>query len=153
MALAALLGGVFSLLLGRHIDAGGGRHAVLIAYGLAVGLLILRALSLGSTWLAVAANAPGTLVAALYIPAVMSAVYNTAKASPCPFRFHMVSEGAWDVGGGTACLVGAAITAAGGSLAWAMLLGIPATAVTVTLLMRHYGGLETARPAGEAEAA
>ena len=153
MALAALLGGVFSLLLGRHIDAGGGRRAVLIAYGLAVALLVLRALSLGSPWLAVAANAPGTLVGALYIPAMMSAVYNTAKASPCPFRFHMVSEGAWDVGGGSACLVGAAITAAGGSLAWAMLLGIPATAVTVTLLMRHYGGLETARPAGEAEAA
>jgi hypothetical protein len=59
MALAALLGGAGSLLLGRHIDAGGGRRAVLIAYGLAVGLLVFRALSLGSPWLAVAAKRPG----------------------------------------------------------------------------------------------
>jgi hypothetical protein len=139
MALAALLGGAGSLLLGRHIDAGGGRRAVLIAYGLVVGLLVLRAVSLGSPWLAVAANAPGALVAALYIPAMMAAVYNTAKASPCPFRFHMASEGAWDIGGGAGCLAGAAVTASGHSLAWAILLGAPAAIVTVILLARHYG--------------
>jgi hypothetical protein len=119
MALAALLGGAGSLLLGRHIDAGGGRRAVLLA---------------------VAANAPGILVAALYIPAVMAAVYNTAKASPCPFRFHMLSEGAWDIGGGAGCLAGAVVTAFGHSLAWAILLGAPAAIVTVVLLTRHYGG-------------
>jgi len=148
MALAALLGGAGSLLLGRHIDAGGGRRAVLIAYGLAVGLLVFRALSLGSPWLAVAANAPGTLVAALYIPAVMAAVYNTAKASPCPFRFHMMSEGAWDIGGGTGCLAGAAVTASGHSLAWAILLGVPSAIVTVVLLTRHYGGRGALAAAG-----
>jgi hypothetical protein len=148
MALAALLGGAGSLLLGRHIDAGGGRRAVLIAYGLAVGLLVFRALSLGSPWLAVAANAPGTLVAALYIPAVMAAVYNTAKASPCPFRFHMLSEGAWDIGGGAGCLAGAAVTASGHSLAWAILLGVPSAIATVVLLTRHYGGRGALAAAG-----
>jgi MFS family permease len=148
MALAALLGGVGSLLLGRHIDASGGRRAVLIAYGLAVGLLVCRALSLGSPWLAVAANAPGTLVAALYIPTVMAAVYNAAKASPCPFRFHMMSEGAWDIGGGAGCLAGAAVTASGHSLAWAILLGAPSAIVTVVLLTRHYGRLSTLAAAG-----
>jgi len=139
MALAALVGGACSLLLGRHIDAGGGRRAALIAYGLVVGLLVFRALSLGSPWLAVAANAPGSLVAALYIPTVMAAVYNAAKASPCPFRFHMVSEGAWDVGGGAGCVAAAAVTASGHSLAWAILLGAPSVVVTVVLLTRHYG--------------
>lgn len=147
MALAALLGGACSLMLGRHIDAGGGRRAVLIAYGLAIGLLLVRALSLGSPWLAVAANAPGTLVAALYIPAVMAAVYNAAQASPCPFRFHMMSEGAWDVGGGAGCLAGAAVTASGHSLAWAILLGVPSAIVTMVVLARHYGG-RVARAAG-----
>lgn len=147
MALAALLGGACSLILGRHIDAGGGRRAVLIAYGLAIGLLLIRALSLGSPWLAVAANAPGTLVAALYIPAVMAAVYNAAQASPCPFRFHMMSEGAWDVGGGAGCLAGAAVTASGHSLAWAILLGVPSAIVTMVVLARHYGG-RVARAAG-----
>src|SRR5437899_266370 len=48
LALAALLGGAGSLLLGRHIDAGGGRLAVLIAYGLAVGPLLLRPLPPGA---------------------------------------------------------------------------------------------------------
>jgi len=153
MALAALLGGAASLLLGRHIDAGGGRRAVLIAYGLAVGLLVFRALSLGSPWLAVAANAPGALVAALYVPAVMAAVYNAAKASPCPFRFHMVSEGAWDIGGGAGCLAGAAVAASGHSLAWAILLGAPSAIVTVVLLTRHYGGAAPSLPPGDLDPA
>lgn len=139
MALAALLGAAGSLVLGRHIDAGGGRRAVLIAYGLGAGLILLRAASLGTPWLAVIANAPGTLVAALYIPALMSAVYNLAKASPCPLRFHMVSEGGWDLGAGLGCVAGAAVTAAGRPLGLAILLAIPAAATSVTLLLRHYG--------------
>jgi hypothetical protein len=69
----------------------------------------------------------------------MAAVYNAAKASPCPFRFHMMSEGAWDIGGGAGCLAGAAVTASGHSLAWAILLGAPSAIVTVVLLTRHYG--------------
>lgn len=153
MALAAFLGAVFSLVIGRHIDAGGGRRAVLIAYGLAVALAVVRALSLGSPWLAVAANAPGALVAALVIPAEMAAVYNLAKASPCPLRFHMVSEAAWDLGGGGACVAAAAITAAGHSLAWAMLLSLPAAAVSVALLLRHYGAAAGAAQPAAAEAA
>jgi len=80
---------------------------------------------------------------------VMAAVYNIAKASPCPFRFHMMSEGAWDVGGGTACVAGAAVAASGHSLAWAMLIGILGASVTVVLLLRHYGG---ATASGEAAA-
>jgi hypothetical protein len=51
----------------------------------------------------------------------------------------MVSEGAWDVGGGAGCLAGAAVTATGHSLAWAILLGAPAAIATVVLLTRHYG--------------
>lgn len=141
MALAALFGAVFSLLLGRHIDAGGGRRAAVIAYGLAICLVIFRSMSLGSPVLAVLANAPGALVVALVVPAMMSAVYNEAKASPCPLRFHMVSEAAWDLGGGAGCVAGAVLTASGQSLSWAILLAIPAAAFSMAVLLRHYGGL------------
>lgn len=141
MALAALLGAAFSLLLGRHIDAGGGRRAALIAYGLAIAVVVLRSLSLGNPVLAVLANAPGALVVALVVPAMMSAVYNEAQASPCPLRFHMVSEAAWDIGGGAGCVAGALLTASGQPLTWAILLAVPAAAFSMGVLLRHYGGL------------
>lgn len=113
MALAALVGAVTGLLIGRHIDAGGGRRAVILAYTATAGLALLRTLSVGSPWLAVAANAPGPFVGALLLPAEMTAVYNLAKASPCPFRFHIMTEGGWDLGAASGALIAAGLAAAG----------------------------------------
>ena len=62
------------------------------------------------------ANALGALLLPLLIPALGTAVYNLAKASPCPFRFHMATEGGWDVGCFAACLLAAALLAAGAPL-------------------------------------
>ena len=84
MALAALVGAACGLLLGRHIDAGHGRRAVVIAYAVATAVVLLRAASFGSPWLAVAANALGALVLSLMLPTAATATYNLAKASPCP---------------------------------------------------------------------
>ena len=64
VALAALVGAVAGLVLGRHIDRGHGRRAVIIAYSAVAGLCLLRAAGVGSPWLAVAANAPGAVVGA-----------------------------------------------------------------------------------------
>ena len=105
MALAGLAGAVAGLLLGRRIDAGHGRQAVAIAYGVAAVIVLLRAASLGSPWLAVGANALGGFFWPLLGPALGAAVYNLAKASPCPFRFHMATEGGWDIGCFAACLL------------------------------------------------
>jgi hypothetical protein len=138
MALAALVGAAGGMLLGRHIDAGGGRRAVAIAYGLAAGVLLLRAASLGLPWLAVAANAPGALVATLLSPALMTPVYNLAKASPCPLRFHIATEGGWDIGCAGASLIAAGLTAAGVSLSVSILLAIPGLIVAVGVLARYY---------------
>src|SRR5262249_1536635 len=53
MALAALVGAVSGMLLGRHVDAGHGRRGVAIAFS-AISLVIAgRAFSLGTPWLAV----------------------------------------------------------------------------------------------------
>ena len=139
MALAGLVGAVCGLLLGRHIDAGHGRRAVAISYGLAAAVVLLRAASFGSPWLAVAANAAGAPVMSLMLPALGAATYNLAKASPCPLRFQVAAEAGWDVGCVCSCLVAAGLLAAGVSLAIVMLVALPALALAALLLRRYYG--------------
>ena len=59
LAVAALVGAVGGLVLGRHIDAGHGKRAVLIAFGLIALIIVLRALATGNAVVAVMANALG----------------------------------------------------------------------------------------------
>ncbi len=138
MALAALVGAVFSLLIGRHIDAGKGRSAAVVAFVVAVAVLILRAASVGSPWLAVTANALGALVTALWIPALMTPLYNLAKASPCPLRYSVATEAGWDLGCAAACLAGAAMVAAGQTFAAPILVGLAGAVMGFVLLWRRY---------------
>jgi hypothetical protein len=149
MALAALVGAVGVMLLGRFIDRGHGLRMAFIAYGVAAAVIGLRAVSVGHPWLAVAANAPGALVMALQSTAMMAPVYNMAKASPCPLRFHIACEGGWDIGCFSGCVLAAAIAASGRSLAEAILLALIGIATSVVLLTIYY-----ARPsAGDAASA
>jgi hypothetical protein len=137
MALAGLVGAVFGLFLGRHIDAGHGRRAVVIAYSVMAIVVLARAASLGSPWLAVGANALGALLGTLMLPA-STANYNLAKASPCPARFHVVTEGGWDVGCFCACLAAAVLSASGVPLFVPILLALPPLIVASMLLRRYY---------------
>jgi len=139
MALAALAGAAIGLLLGRHIDKGHGRRATVMAYLVGAGVVLMRAASIGSPWLAVGANAAGSLVAALMAPAIMTAIYNLAKASPCPYRFHVAAEGAWDAGCAGGALTAAALAASGAPMALAILGALPAAAIAAWLLWRYYG--------------
>ncbi len=138
MAFAALVGAVSGLLLGRHIDAGNGRRAVAIAFSVVSLTLFLQAASLGTPWLAVAANALGALASCLLVPAQMTPVYNLASVSPCALRFHVAAEGGWDIGCGTACLVAAAFIAYGAPLSHVIPLGFLGLAGQVLLLRRYY---------------
>ncbi len=134
LALAALVGAVAGLLLGRHIDAGHGRSAVSYALGVLILTTLLRAAAPGHAVLAVAANALGALVVCLYIPAV----YNQAKSSACTLRFHVAAEGAWDVGCGSGCLVAALLSALGISLSVAIPLSLLGAIALFGLLRRYY---------------
>jgi len=122
LALAALVGAVAGLFLGRLIDAGHGERAVVYAIGTLVITTLLRALAPGHAVIAVIANALGSLVVCLYIPTLMTAVYNQAKRSPCTLRFHVATEGAWDVGGAAGLLLSALLAATGAPLSVALLL-------------------------------
>jgi len=64
----------------------------------------------------------------------MTAVYNLAKASPCVLPFHMVTDGAYDLGCGACCL-------------WTVgriHLGVP---ISHTLLLALFGGKRDPNPA------
>jgi DHA1 family inner membrane transport protein len=138
MALAALVGAVSGLFLGRLIDAGHGRRAVWLAFGSLVAVTSLRSVTYGSPLLAVAANAVGALVSALYVPTLMTAVYNQAKGSPCALRFHIATEGGWDAGGASGCLLAAGLLWAGVPISFAILLSLLGTAAAFMLLRRYY---------------
>ena len=57
LAVAALVGAIGWLVLGRHIDAGHGKRAVWYASATVAAIIVLRALETGSTTAAVVANA------------------------------------------------------------------------------------------------
>jgi MFS transporter, DHA1 family, inner membrane transport protein len=136
MALAGLVGAGMTVWLGRHVDAGGGRRAVLVCYGLGMGLTVLRAISVGSPWLAVAANGLAGLFLPLLGPTLGSPIYNLSKASPDTFRFAMATEGSWDVGAFAGFCCAAGVAASSVSLAVPILMALPAAALSVWVLLR-----------------
>jgi MFS transporter, DHA1 family, inner membrane transport protein len=138
MALAGLAGAIFGLVLGRHVDAGHGRRALVIASSAIALVVLLRATSLDWPWLAVTANALGSLAMPLLSPVIGGANYNLAKAAPCPLRFLIASEGGWDTGCFFACLCAAAIAAADAPLSFALSLALPGIAAQAFLLWRYY---------------
>jgi hypothetical protein len=146
MALAGLVGAFGGLVLGRHVDAGHGRRALVIAFTAISFVVLLRAASLDWPWLAVTANALGSLAMPLLSPVLGGANYNLAKASPCPLRFKIASEGGWDVGCFTACVCAAALTASNAPLSFGLVLAIPGMCAQAFLLWGYYRDGERHRP-------
>lgn len=138
LAVAALVGAVSGILLGRFIDAGNGGHAVLIALSVAAVVAILRAASGRYPVLAVAANAVGALCTCLYLPTLLTAVYNLAKRAPCTLRFQVAAEGGWDFGMTLGCLLGAALVWQGLPLSLAILSSLLGMAMQLVVLRRYY---------------
>jgi len=139
LAVAALVGAIGGLLLGRHIDAGHGRRAAWLAVGGMAGLIALRAVAVDNAALAVIANALGSLAVCLYIPTLMTALYNQAKRAPCILRFHVAAEGGWDLGGASGSLIAALLIGLGAPLASGILLSLLGTVGAFFLLRRYYG--------------
>jgi DHA1 family inner membrane transport protein len=138
LAISALVGAVSGLFLGRLIDSGRGSRAVWIAGGVLALVIVLRAAADGHPLLAVIANALGAFVACLYVPTMMTAVYNQAKRSPCVMRFHIAAEGGWDVGVSTGLSLSALLVWLGIPVAQTILLSLVGAAFTLTLLRRYY---------------
>jgi Major Facilitator Superfamily len=138
LAIAALVGAIASPVLGRTIDLGHGGRAVWWAFGCLAAVAALRALAVGNAPLAVLGNALGAIVSCLYMPTVMTAVYNEAKRSPCALRFHVAADGGWDIGGASGLLIAALLTWLDVSLGVSVLLCFAGIAVNCLLLRRYY---------------
>ena len=138
LALAAVIGGIGSLTLGRHIDAGHGSRAVVYAFGTFALIIVLRAVATGNATVAVLANALGALGACLYVPTLMTAVYTQAKRAPCPLRFHVATEGGWDIGGASGLFCAALAIRTGLPIWTGILFSLLGVAAMVVLLQRYY---------------
>jgi hypothetical protein len=138
LALAALVGAGAGLILGRHIDLGGGRRAALIASFAMASVMLLRAAASGAPAFAVAANALASAAACLYTPTMMTAVYNQAKRSPCVLRFHVATEGGWDIGGASGSLIAAALLYRGAPISLVLLLPLLGLAAWLIQLRLYY---------------
>jgi hypothetical protein len=151
LAVAALVGAVAGLFLGKHIDAGRGVGAVWLTFGSLAAVMMLRAMSTDIAALAVIANALGALAVCLYMPTVMTSVYNQAKRSPCPLRFHVATEGGWDLGCASGCVAAATLSALGAPLSFAIVLSPAGAALSLLVLWRYYAqtGSASALPAAE----
>jgi DHA1 family inner membrane transport protein len=138
MAAAGVVGALAGLLIGRHVDRGSGRRAAAIGYGAAAIVALVRAGSLGAPWLAAIANAAGGLVMPLLVPPLAAATHNVAKASPCPFRVKMATEGGWDIGCFIACVAAAGLSALRAPSWIALVFALPPLAGGLSLLWRYY---------------
>ncbi len=138
LAVAALVGGVGGIFLGRLIDTGRGTRAVWLAIGALMFVIALRIGLLHDPAWAIVANALGAFVNCLYIPTMMTAVYNSAKRSACVLRFHIAAEGGWDIGVSTALSLAALITWLGFSIAWGIALAFIGAVFVFAQLQRYY---------------
>ena len=138
LAFAALVGAIAGLGLGRHIDAGRGSQAVWYALGAFALIVALRAAATRHAAIAVLANALGAFGECLYIPTVMTPVYTMAKHSPCTLRFHVATEGGWDIGGATGLLGAALATGLGLPLSVSILQALAGVAAITIILRRYY---------------
>jgi len=126
-------------------DVGHGRRVAAIAYTAPAVIMPLPTASLGSPWLAVIANALGALLMPLLAPALATATYNLATASPCPFRFQMATEAGWDVGGSAAGLIAAVLSASGVSLGCCSSRRFPGSVAAALPLRRYHSDHAGAR--------
>lgn len=145
MALSGLVGAVGGLFLGRAIDLGRGLGAVQIGFA-ALGIAaVARMFGWPVPVLAVAANAAAALAWPLYATAFNARVYNLARQSPCPLRFHIVAEGGWDLGTCLSCLAAAALLYLGFDFHLPLAIGVLACGLGYLTIARTFR--PTAQPA------
>lgn len=138
LAMAAVAGAVAGLVMGRQIDAGHGAKAVWLACGIFAGVIALRIAVVDHATLAVIANALGALVACLYMPTMMTAVYTLAKRTPCTLRFHVATEGGWDMGAALGLGAAALLAQMGVSLRAGIALALIGVVGVFVMLRRYY---------------
>jgi hypothetical protein len=68
----------------------------------------------------------------------MTPLYTMAKHSPCTLRFHVATEGGWDVGGAAGLLAAALAAGLGLPLSLSILQSLAGVAAITIMLRRYY---------------
>src|SRR5487761_283284 len=147
LALAALAGALGSVVLGRFIDLGHARRVIGFNTAMLCTGILLRTFCTLSPTTVIAVALFTTMLGGMYVPVLMTAVYNASKSSPCPFRFQFAAEGGWDFGGASVSVIAAALCAVGLSPQSTILLALPAVLTQAWLLARVYRLRPPAGPA------
>jgi MFS transporter, DHA1 family, inner membrane transport protein len=136
LALAGLTGAFMGLFVGKWIDVGRGVHAARIGYGGMVVSSFIKCFGFHIPWVAVSANALYSAAWPSYATSLNSQVYNQARSSACPLRFHVVAEGGWDIGMTIGCGMAAIMVHFGFGFFWPLALGVAGCALGYFVLVR-----------------
>lgn len=149
LAVAGFIGACGGFVIGRIVDLGGGRRAVLAHLAVGVVVPIIQVTAGFDSARIVATMIFGSLVGGLACPTIMTAVYAAGKEAPCILRFQFASEGGWDAGAVMASLTCAAILSLGAPIQAAILLGPPMLFFQARLLIDFYETRERALAVGD----
>jgi MFS family permease len=138
LALASLAGALCGMAFGRLIDRGHGTRAVIVNAVMLTAVVLLKAAAVGSAPAVAIATIVANVVAGLYLPVLMTAIYNDAKATACALRFHIIAEAGWDVGGTFGCVIAATALTAGATPALVLLFAIVGIVPQAWLARRRY---------------
>ncbi|MBO0758842.1 MAG: hypothetical protein J2P54_23595, partial [Bradyrhizobiaceae bacterium] len=138
LAVASLAGALAGMAFGRFIDTGHGARAVWINAAAITILLLLKAACVGSAPAIAVASIIANLLGGLYLPVLMTAVYNDGKRAACTLRFHVMAEAGWDVGGTIACVCAAIAWAGGVRPAAILLFAVVGVLPQTWLALRRY---------------
>ncbi|OYV32621.1 MAG: hypothetical protein B7Z80_26350 [Rhodospirillales bacterium 20-64-7] len=73
----------------------------------------MRVASAWAPWAALLANVLAAAVGGLYVPTLMSVIYDRAKRSGSAYQFHLSAESGWDAGCILGCIASAAVACTG----------------------------------------
>lgn len=124
LSVAGVVGALIGLFTGKMVDLGNGRRALQVAFLALTMAVLARAFGYSMVWSAVLANAFAVVIWPIYSTATGSRIYNLARQSPCPLRYHIVAEGGWDLGTTVGCFFSAALVHFGFSYFWPLLVAL-----------------------------
>lgn len=139
LALAGLTGAFMGLFVGKWIDVGKGINAARVGYGAMVVSSLVKCFGFHIPVVAVTANALYSAAWPSYATSLNSQVYNQARRSACPLRFHVVAEGGWDMGMAFGCGLAAAMVYMGFGFFWPLALGVVGCALGYFVLVHAMG--------------
>lgn len=139
LALAGLTGAFMGLFVGKWIDVGKGINAARVGYGAMVVSSLVKCFGFHIPVVAVTANALYSAAWPSYATSLNSQVYNQARRSACPLRFHVVAEGGWDMGMAFGCGLAAAMVYMGFGFFWPLALGVVGCGLGYFVLVHAMG--------------